>query len=246
MATKKGKTKTSSSSRRALSLLRSTRASKSPSGRLSTRNAKSHPRSRKSAERVPRLILASQSPARRKLLSRLGVKFSVKPTYLDEEALGKGIRDPYDLVLVLARAKAQTVHRAYSESVIIGSDQMLILGKKAFGKPGSEGKARAQLAKFAGNEIKLLTGVSIIAPEGETSFVHETRMKFRKLTKQEIADYVERDQPIEVAGSFKFESYGISLFESVETDDPSAIEGLPILQVGEILRRILPASAFRA
>lgn len=183
-----------------------------------------------------RLILASQSKARRRLLKRLGLSFRVCPADVDEESIQRKIKQPRKLVRVLAEMKAQAVASRFPSDVIIGSDQMLVCGRKIFGKPHTEAQARAQLRQCAGKTISLFTAVCVTGPSGSESYVHETRMKFRRLTDVEIADYVRRDQPLDCAGSFKFESYGISLFDSVETDDPSAIEGLPLISLARVLR----------
>jgi septum formation protein len=184
------------------------------------------------------LILASQSPARQKLLKRLGVDFKICPAHLDEDKITKNISDPERVVRELSRLKARFVQLKFPHAVIIGSDQVLIAPDgRIFGKPQTPARARAQLKACAGNEIELLTGVcvrSII--QGEKVFLHRTRMKFRKLSVREINAYVKADNPLECSGSFKFESFGISLFDYVRTDDPSAIEGLPLMRLGKLLR----------
>jgi septum formation protein len=184
------------------------------------------------------LILASQSPARQRLLKRLGADFQICPAYLDEDKIAAQIREPRRLVRELSKLKAQAVLVKFPGSVVIGSDQVLIApGGRIFGKPLTSARARGQLKACSGKVIELLTGVCVSSKaHGDKVFVHRTRMKFRKLSKQEIADYVKADLPLECSGSFKFESFGISLFDTIKTDDPTAIEGLPLLKLAQILR----------
>lgn len=185
------------------------------------------------------LILASQSKARRRLLKRLGLSFHVCPADLDESAIAARIKVPRRLVRRLAELKADAIASKFPHAVVIGSDQVLICEGKIFGKPGSVAGAIRQLKRFSGKRISLLTAVSIQGPDRRDSFVHETKMKFRKLSEAEIRAYVAVDRPLECAGSFRFESRGISLFDSIQTDDPTAIEGLPLIPLQRVLRRHL-------
>ncbi|RZA13786.1 MAG: septum formation inhibitor Maf, partial [Proteobacteria bacterium] len=124
-------------------------------------------------------------------------------------------------------------------AVVIGGDQVLVCSGRIFGKPHTENRAIAQLQAMAGKTVRLMTGYCVMDGRGgETAAVHQTRMKVRRLSLAEIKDYVRRDSPLECSGSFKFESFGIGLFDAVETDDPTAIEGLPLIEIGRILRRI--------
>jgi septum formation protein len=167
------------------------------------------------------------------------MQFEAISADIDEEAIARRIRQPRRLVTVLARMKAEVVASKNEACFVIGSDQVLVCGGRVFGKPLTGAKARSQLRAVSGRSISLLTAVCVIDPEGgQTSWVHETKMRFRRLTAREIADYVEVDQPLDCSGSFKFESYGIGLFEKVETDDPTAIEGLPLLSLHGVLRRL--------
>lgn len=186
-----------------------------------------------------KLVLASRSEARRRLLKRLGFEFDVEAPGVDEGPFQKSIKDPRRLVATLAIEKARAVSEKRAGSYVIGSDQMMVCGTKVFGQPGTAAKARAQLKACSGKTIRVLTAVCVIAPDGEEcTFTQTTEMTFRRLTAAEIRDYVAKDRPVECAGSFKFESFGASLFRSVETDDPTAIEGLPILHVNAVLKRL--------
>lgn len=188
----------------------------------------------------PKLILASQSPARRRGLKRLGFRFRVLPAHLNESAFLRKYKSPVKLALALAEAKASHVWMKHSPANVIGSDQLLVCKGKVYGKPGTVKKAELQLRKFSGQVIELLTAVCVIDSSGEKySFCHRTKMRFRTLTVHEIRDYVRKDLPIACAGSFMFERHGVSLFDSIETDDPTAIEGLPLLRLNKILLSIL-------
>jgi len=187
----------------------------------------------------PLLILASQSEARQRLLKRMGRSFRAIPAEVDEESYKKRITDPRKLARVLARAKAEAVALKYERSVVIGSDQLVVFNGKVFGKPGSERKAIEQLRRFSGKSIQLLTAVCVLDQNSQRfEFVDKTEMRFRKLTADEIKTYVRADRPFECAGSFKFEQRGITLFDSIKSNDPSAIEGLPALRLETILRFI--------
>lgn len=186
---------------------------------------------------MPPLILASQSPARKRLLKRLGFRFRAIPSHFDEESV-RGA--PRKKVAALALAKARTLFERYPHALVIGSDQMLVLGRRVFGKPQTRQKAIEQLRAFSGKTAELLTAVALLGPRSKVScFTNVTRMTFRKLSIQEITDYVDLDVPLECAGSFMFEKNGLRLFEKVETSDPTAIEGLPCLELASRLRYAL-------
>lgn len=190
-------------------------------------------------KKKPKIVLASRSEARRRLLGRLGFSFDVESPGVDERPFQESIHDPRRLVKTLAREKARAVARRRPGHVVIGSDQMMVCGGRIYGQPGTEAKARAQLKACSGKTIAVLTAVCVITPDGhEQAFVDVTKMTFRHLRDREIRAYVAEDRPLECAGSFKFEKSGASLFESVRTSDPSAIEGLPILRLNVLLKRL--------
>lgn len=184
-----------------------------------------------------KIILASQSPARRRLLKRVGVKFSVQSPRVDEDAFKVKIRKADRLVATLAREKAREVFLRFPQTVVIGSDQMVVRGSKLLGKPKTFSGAVAQLTECSGKTIRLLTAVCVVSSGTEHVHVDVTRMKFRQLGREEIEAYVKADQPFECAGSFMFEKRGLSLFESVETQDPSAIEGLPVMMTLSLVQK---------
>lgn len=196
------------------------------------------------SDRKIQLILASQSTARRRLLKRLGLKFICRPANVDEDAAKRREPNPKRLTLELARLKAAVVADRYPNAVIIGGDQVLVCAGRIFGKPGTEAGAVRQLQEMSGKTVRLMTAVCVLDRGREVkAFVHQTSLKVRKLGRQEIREYVRADQPFDCAGSFKFEEQGITLFESVGTDDPTAIEGLPLLHLAKVLRKIVSYSS---
>jgi septum formation protein len=193
--------------------------------------------------RHPQIILASQSEARKRLLKRLGFPFKAVVSNVDESEFQKRILDPRLLVRTLALEKALSVqsHDRYKDSVVIGSDQVVVFNGTIYGKPGTQSRAEKQLATFSGNTIEILTAVCVLIPGvGAKRFIDTTQMGFRKLNAKEIKAYVALDNPVLCAGSFKFEQSGITLFEFVKTKDPTAIEGLPLMR----LRMCLSAHVF--
>ncbi|MEZ4267260.1 MAG: nucleoside triphosphate pyrophosphatase [Myxococcota bacterium] len=186
-----------------------------------------------------RLILASSSPYRRALLERLGLPFDVASPGVDEDALRHMAPDA--MVRALAVAKAEAV--VADDALVIGSDQALDLDGEVMGKPGTAERARAQLARLAGRTHLLLTAVAVRdTRSGDVAVALDThRMTMRALSPAQIARYVELDQPLWCAGSYMLERTGVALFERVEADpetaDDTAIVGLPMMKLLEILRR---------
>ncbi|MFK8014852.1 MAG: nucleoside triphosphate pyrophosphatase [Gammaproteobacteria bacterium] len=181
------------------------------------------------------LVLASTSRYRKSLLERLGTPFAVASPDVDETPLaGEG---PEALVRRLGSAKAQAVHSAQPDSVVIGSDQIATFDGQILGKPGSVARAEAQLAGFSGRDVAFLTAVSVRSPLGEQTHLDLTRVLFRPLDRAEIARYVAAEKPLNCAGSFKAEGLGISLFERIDAHDPTAIIGLPLIWLAAALRR---------
>jgi septum formation protein len=186
---------------------------------------------------VTMLILASSSRYRSELLSRLGLEFRSRSPEVDESPLpGEA---PADLVVRLAHLKAATVAAHYTDGLIIGSDQVAVCDEQILGKPGTPERACQQLASLSGHAVKFLTGLCLIdASSGLTqTAVVPTVVQFRKLERHEITDYVRREQPLDCAGAFKSEGLGIALFEHIQSDDPSALIGLPLIELCHMLRR---------
>jgi septum formation protein len=183
----------------------------------------------------PRLVLASTSRYRRGLLERLGIPFTVASPGVDETPLAGEL--PGDLASRLAGAKARAVAAQHPGAVVIGSDQVAELDGGALGKPGTAAIACAQLRAASGRAVIFRTAVLVIGADGrEHSHTDLTTVRFRTLSTREIARYVELDQPLDCAGSFRSEGLGIALFEAIETTDPSALVGLPLAWVAAALK----------
>lgn len=181
------------------------------------------------------LILASTSKYRAQLLSQLGWAFTSESPGVDENKAKELGLSPEELALELSRLKARAVYRKHTDSCVIGSDQVCSIGAQIFDKPETKERAIEQLMQMQGKTHKLLTAVTIICPEKETSFLNTTTLHMRDLTRDEIAEYVEADLPLDCAGSYKLESRGIKLFERIEMTDHTAIIGLPLIEVSNIL-----------
>lgn len=183
------------------------------------------------------LILASTSPYRRKLLERLHLPF----TYVDpavEETIRQG-ESPADRACRLATEKADAAaQRVEGEAIIIGSDQVACLGTQILHKPGTAEAAERQLATSSGQTIHFWTAVSLLLSPAQTlrQRLVPCEVKMRELSAAEITHYVELDRPLDCAGSFKWESLGITLFEGMRANDPTALEGLPLIALSELLR----------
>lgn len=187
----------------------------------------------------PRIILASRSPYRRELLQRILPDFRVAPAEVDESRhTGEA---PEDYVRRLSHAKAAAVAAASPPgSLVIGSDQAAERDGEVLGKPGDPGRAREMLAGSAGRELRFHTGLCILqAGSGEPPREHldSTRVLFRQLTEEEIARYVAAEPALDCAGGFRCEGLGITLFESIRTDDPTALVGLPLIATTRLLRQ---------
>ena len=183
------------------------------------------------------LILASTSPYRRRLLERLRLPFTCIDPEI-EESLQDG-ESPKARACRLATEKALlAAETLQDEAIVIGSDQVACLGSEILHKPGTPEAAIAQLTASSGQTVQFWTGVSLWTSPGEapTQRVVPCEVKIRELNADEISRYVALDQPLDCAGSFKWESLGITLFEAMRTDDPSALEGLPLITLSELLR----------
>ena len=186
---------------------------------------------------MPELILASTSPYRRVLLERLQLPFTaIAPAVAEESVAGEL---PPDRALRLSLAKAQAVAARYPEAVVIGSDQVACDGQRVLDKPGDAAHCRAQLASVSGSSVRFHTGCALLGAHGAIRLVHldTTTVFFRPLGKQEIERYVQREQPFDCAGGFRAEGLGIALFESIESVDPTALIGLPLIWLAGALRR---------
>lgn len=185
----------------------------------------------------PRLVLASTSQYRRQLLERLGLRFTVAAPDVDESPLPAEL--PVDLVNRLARDKAEAMARRHPGSIVIGSDQLALHGRDVIGKPGNVERCMEQLRSFSNQRLTFHTAVHMIHSDtgSNESHLDLTTVHFRKLSNEEIERYVARERPMNCAGGFKSEGLGISLFERIESQDPTALIGLPLIWVCSALRR---------
>ena len=181
------------------------------------------------------IILASQSPYRRELLGRLLSGFRTLAPQVDETR--QTGEPPRDLALRLARLKAAAGLRLHPDAVVIGSDQVAALDDDTLGKPGTPERAVAQLLRCSGQVVQFHTAVCIKGPGAETDLTHidTTRVRFRRLTHAEAERYVAADLPLDCAGSFKAERRGVLLLDSIDSQDPTAIQGLPLIWLGRAL-----------
>jgi septum formation protein len=185
--------------------------------------------------------LASTSRYRRDLLERLGLAFSCIAPGVDE-APQPGER-PQALVSRLARAKAAAVASQRPDAWVIGSDQAAVRSDETgtewtLGKPGTETRCVEQLQSSSGRTMVFLTAVAVMRQEGNTlfEFIDSTRVKFRTLDQATIERYVAKERPLDCAGGFKSEGLGITLCESIDSADPSALIGLPLIRLSAALR----------
>lgn len=182
-----------------------------------------------------RLILASTSIYRRDLLARLRLPFDTARPEVDEHPL----RDETPLALAerLAIAKAGVIARREPGAFVIGSDQVAELEGQPLGKPGNRDGAIAQLGAMSGRNVRFLTAVCV-QREGDAAKVaiDTTTVRFRSLSLAEIERYVDAEQPFDCAGSFKSEGLGITLFDAIESTDPTALIGLPLIATALLLR----------
>ena len=182
------------------------------------------------------LILGSTSAYRRELLTRLCVPFSVESPHVDESPLPG--EHPAALASRLALAKAQAVAQRHPDCVVIGSDQVADLDGQSLGKPGSHDRAVAQLRQMRGKVVVFQTAVAVVCVQ--SGFCQQAlapvKVTFRDLTDSEIENYLQQEQPYDCAGSAKSEGLGIALLEAIDSDDPTALVGLPLIRTSRMLR----------
>jgi septum formation protein len=185
----------------------------------------------------PRLILASTSVYRRQLLERLRVPFEVanpgiaEPHHPGEAPPARSAR--------LAAEKAQAVARSHPKALVIGSDQVAVCRGQVLDKPGNEAGCWSHLRLLSGSVAEFHTAVALIGPDPDalSAFTDLTRVHFRHLSEAEIHRYVSLEKPYDCAGAFRAESLGISLFERIESEDPTGLVGLPLIALSKALRQ---------
>ena len=182
------------------------------------------------------LILGSTSAYRRELLQRLRLPFEVASPEVDETP--QPGENPRDLALRLALAKARAVAARHPAAVVIGSDQVADLGGEPLGKPGTHERAVVQLRRMRGRTVIFQTAVAVVCVETgfEKVELAPVRVRFRDLTDAEIESYLRTETPYDCAGSAKSEGLGIALLDTIESDDPTALVGLPLIRTARLLR----------
>jgi len=184
---------------------------------------------------TPALLLASSSPFRRQLLDKLGLDFIHQSPDIDETRLAG--ESPVALVMRLAREKAAALAGSHPDTLIIGSDQVAVIGDRVLGKPGTREKAIEQLSAASGQRVTFLTGLCLLnTATGRTQVACDPfHVQFRTLRPAQIERYVDAEQPLNCAGSFKSEGLGIVLFKALEGRDPNTLVGLPLILLTEFL-----------
>lgn len=183
------------------------------------------------------LILASTSPYRRELLSRLGLPFSVENPQTDETPVAG--ESPENLALRLSEAKARALAKTFPDALIIGSDQVATVNTKIYGKPGNHENAKRQLQELSGKTVNFFTGICLFNARTGHADVRgvPTLVTFRQLGDEEIENYLRREPAYNCAGSAKSEGLGIALLSSMIGEDPNALVGLPLIALCDMLRQ---------
>ena len=182
------------------------------------------------------IILASTSRYRRELMTRLRLPFDIIAPDVDESPLpGEA---PLAMALRLALAKAQAVARLHPQAVVIGSDQVCDLDGLALGKPGNHARATAQLQRLRGRSVQFHTAVAVVCTETgyQAEDLASVQVLFRTLSDDEIETYLRLDEPYDCAGSGRCEALGITLMDAIDSDDPTALVGLPLIRTARLLR----------
>lgn len=185
---------------------------------------------------APALILGSTSLYRKELLSRLRIPFEIAAPQVDETPMPN--ESPKALAMRLALAKARAVAHLNPQAVVIGSDQVADLDGHPLGKPGHHANAVLQLQSMRGKAVIFQTALSVVclASGFEKTDLAAVKVKFRDLSNEEIESYLLAETPYDCAGSAKSEGLGITLLESIESDDPTALIGLPLIRTCQLLR----------
>lgn len=187
-----------------------------------------------------RLILASSSPYRRELLARLRLPFDVAVPDVDENPLSR--EKPEQTAIRLAAAKAQAVARREGPALVIGSDQVATFDGEQIGKPGSHDKALAQLQRMRGKSVIFHTALCVVDNRDGAMAMQTENVKtvvvFRTLPDRELDAYLRLEKPYDCAGSAKNEGLGIGIIERIESTDPTALTGLPLIALTTMLRRV--------
>jgi len=183
-----------------------------------------------------KIILASQSPNRQKILTKAGFSFELFPPNIQAEKFIDPNQPEYSC-LNIAKQKALKAQSTHKIDLIIACDQMAYCEGKLFGKSHTEQKAIQTLIELQGRTHTLLTGLYMLWKNKKYSYLCKSKLKMRKLNVQQIKNYILKEKPLKCAGSYQIESQGIKLFEKIKTEDFHSIEGLPLIQIINQLER---------
>ena len=184
-----------------------------------------------------KLILASSSPYRKRQLASLGFEFRLIAPEVDESPQPE--ETPRELAQRLATLKAITVSKEFPDHIVVGSDQTGICNEQLLQKPKALNRAVDMLLSYKNHTVRFYTAVTVVNPQCSLlSDVVETQVKFRDFTQSEAARYIKLDDPLDCVGSIKSEALGPLLFESVRSEDPSALMGLPLIRTAQFLRAV--------
>lgn len=183
---------------------------------------------------MKKIVLASTSIYRQAQLKTLGIPFTAEKPLIDEEKEKDLSLSPKDLALKLSFLKAQSL--AKEGQITIGGDQLVSFQSQILGKPGTQEKAIEQISRMQNQSHELITALTIF--DGDTSYqqvLNITTMTLKKLSREQIKKYVELDNPIDCAGSYKIEKHGIQIIAGIQTTDFTAIQGIPLLELSKVL-----------
>ncbi len=183
------------------------------------------------------LVLGSTSPFRRSILEKLNLPFKCAKPNIDETQLNN--ESPIELVERLAIEKAQAVAHEFADALIIGSDQVAVCDNEILGKPHNFDNGFKQLRQFSAKTVVFHTGLCVFDTKTKKtlSLVEHFTVHFKKLSNEDITNYLHAEQPYNCAGSFKSEGLGICLFEKLEGDDPNTLIGLPLIKLVDLLKQ---------
>lgn len=182
------------------------------------------------------LILASQSPRRKELLSLFGIPFTVRVADIDETM--DFSRPAFDEVARVSRCKALAIPRG-PEDVVVAADTIVVVEGRVLGKPRDAGEARQMLQMLSGRDHQVMTGVTVLCGHREAVFTEVTDLHFRPLTQSEICRYVESGEPMDKAGAYGIQG-GAALFCEKMTGDYYNVMGLPVCRLGQVLKELAP------
>jgi septum formation protein len=187
------------------------------------------------------LILASTSPYRQEQLKDFGLQFRSVAPLVDEDALKAALpkksRTGKKICVYLAQEKARSVAALHPSACVLGADQLVELNGHILGKPKTREGALAMLTKMQGRTHNLITSLVLITPKKTLRETVVVKIKMRRLSRNEILEYIYRDNPLDCAGSYKFEKSGLSLIEKMNVSDPSALIGLPLISLVRLFKK---------